>query len=183
MSFRFLLKSVIQLTFIFGLINTSFACDKHQHLEASDDGMKMSVSDNGVVISDEGMTMSVSDSGVVISDEKKIASAEEKSNLPVNVMQFVLTDKVEGREPQTILEKFNRNDGKAYAFARLNAKKHTQVTFIWLFEGKERARFTSNVHASKRWRTYSSVRLKPGKWAVRLVAKGEVLAERDFTVE
>lgn len=103
--------------------------------------------------------------------------------LSVQVIDFVLTNKIEGREPKDMVEKFTHENAQGFAFARLSADKHAQITFIWLKDGREQSRFTTHVHASKRWRTYASTKLRPGNWKVQLLADNAVLAEREFIVE
>ncbi len=95
----------------------------------------------------------------------------------------MLTTKLEGREPKDNVGSFDLTNGKAHAFARLSAEKNTQVTFLWLREGKEQTRFTTNVHASQKWRTFSTVKLRSGNWKVQLLSDNQVLAEKAFTVE
>ena len=122
-------------------------------------------------------------------EEKAKASmpetASSQSTHPdLEVIEFVLTTKVEGREPIAIVENFSKENGMAYAFARIHAKSHAQVTFVWFRDGKEQSRFTTNVHAAKRWRTYASIKLRPGNWKVQLLSpNNEVLVERPFTVD
>lgn len=102
---------------------------------------------------------------------------------PVRVLEFVLSTQVEGREPKDIVENFEHANGMAYAFARLSALKNSEITFIWRREGTVQSRFTTTVHASKKWRTFSSVKLRPGHWTVQLLLGQTVLAEKAFTVE
>jgi len=115
------------------------------------------------------------------------AAVSPEATIPpdIKVLEFVLTDKVEGREPHAAVETFNREQekGMAYAFARLSTKKNTQVTFVWLREGREHMRFTTNVQPAKKWRTYSSVQLRPGNWQVQLKAGTAILAEQTFVVQ
>ena len=123
---------------------------------------------------------------VVVENEKNIEIQEaslQTANADIKVLEFVLANKVEGREPKEIVENFNRENNKGFAFARLSAEKHAQVTFVWFKEGKEYSRFTTNVHASKKWRTYSSAKLRPGNWKVQLISGEQVLAEHTFVVQ
>jgi len=111
------------------------------------------------------------------------SSTKVAENADVKVVDFVLASKIEAREPKDIVEGYTSEQDKAYAFARLNVKKHSQLTFVWLLDGKERNRFTTQVHAAKSWRTYASTKIRPGKWKVQLLLGNEVLAERAFTVQ
>jgi hypothetical protein len=111
-------------------------------------------------------------------------TASSQSTHPdLEVTEFVLTTKVEGREPTAIVENFGKENGMAYAFARIHVKNHAQVTFVWFRDGKEQSRFTTNVHVAKRWRTYASTKLRPGTWKVQLLSNNEVLIERPFMVD
>ena len=113
-----------------------------------------------------------------------VAKANATAKAPLEILEFVLSNKVEGPEPQDNVESFSHENGSgmAYAFARLNVPTHAQVTFIWFKDGKEYNRFTTNVAAAKKWRTYSSTKLRSGNWKVQLVSNGQVLAERAFMV-
>jgi hypothetical protein len=106
-----------------------------------------------------------------------------KTNPHLHVIEFVLTDKVEGREPKAVVESFKQEDGRAFAFARLSTQKQSQITFIWSREGREQNLFTTNVAASQKFRTFASTKLRPGHWKVQLVSGTEVLAEREFEVK
>ena len=127
-------------------------------------------------------------SPAIAHEEKAEASmpqtASSQSTHPdLEVTEFVLTTKVEGREPTTIVENFGKENGMAYAFARIHARNHAQVTFVWFRDGKEQSRFTTNVHVAKKWRTYASTKLRPGNWKVQLLSNNEVLIERPFMVD
>lgn len=114
-----------------------------------------------------------------------VVSSSENAEIggPVRVLEFVLSTQVEGREPKNIVENFEHANGMAYAFARLSALKNSEITFIWRREGTVQSRFTTTVHASKKWRTFSSVKLRPGHWTVQLLLGQTMLAEKAFTVE
>lgn len=174
MKSQFFRKLVVLFIFMVGVSGKLYACDECPH-KSENNSDAQSVSE--VIPTDQALASKAEVTSEPLQDKEQAVAT-----LPVEVVEFVLTNKVEGREPQKILESFQHRDGKAYAFARLNAKEHAQVTFVWLYEGKEHARFTSNVQTSKRWRTFSSVQLKPGKWTAQLVSKGQVIAERDFVV-
>lgn len=111
------------------------------------------------------------------------AKASQENQASLEVLEFVLASKVEGREPQEIVDNFTTQD-RAFAFARLNVKDPGDVTFVWYRNGHEYTRFKSPVQASKKWRTFSSVTLRPGDWKVELVAdNGAVLSEKSFKIE
>jgi hypothetical protein len=117
-------------------------------------------------------------------DAPKPENAQSVAMHPdLQVLEFVLTDNVENREPKNIVDNFNKENKQGYAFARLSSLKQSDVTFIWLRNGKEQTRFTTSVHASKKWRTFSGVKLKTGDWTVRLVSGDKVIAEKTFTIQ
>lgn len=102
---------------------------------------------------------------------------------PLDVLEFVLTNHIEGREPKDIVESFNKELDRGFAFARLNVKTPTDVTFLWYRNDKLVTRFSTEVQASEKWRTFSSVKLRPGQWKVQLMAKEKILAEKTFSLE
>lgn len=135
----------------------------------------------------------------VVEVKKEVAEAKEAAPVPekiiaqeitqtiegtpeLQVIDFVLTSKMESREPTDALEAFTKDHSTAYAFARVSATESTDVTFVWYRNGQEQTRFKSPVHAAKRWRTFSSVKLKPGEWKVQLISKDKVLSEKTFTI-
>lgn len=102
----------------------------------------------------------------------------------LQVLDFVLTNRVIKREPQGALDTFAEGAKQGVAFARLHANVNTEVTFVWLRDGQEYRRYKAPVQATKQWRTFSSINLRPGDWKVQLVGKNnEVLAEKSFLVK
>ena len=101
------------------------------------------------------------------------------------VRNFVLSHGIHEREPISDTESFNVEDGKAYAFARIqNTGDATMVSFVWEYDNTTHATVPVSVGASPGWRTWSTAKLRPGNWRVKLVdAQGEILLEKDFTVE
>jgi hypothetical protein len=112
---------------------------------------------------------------------KEAVSELAKSDL--EVVEFVLAQQIDAREPKNIVENFNKENQRGYAFARLSSPEIKDVTFIWFREGKEYSRYKTTVQAAKKWRTFSSVKLRPGHWKVQLVSNDAVLAEKAFTLE
>jgi hypothetical protein len=111
-----------------------------------------------------------------------LASAQADKKSSIQVIEFVLANKMESREPVEIVEGFNQGNARGFAFARMSADAPADITFVWIREGHEVAHFTTHVHAAKQWRTFSSVKLRAGQWKVILKHGQEVLAERDFAV-
>ena len=100
------------------------------------------------------------------------------------IRDFVLTHGVLEREPVGSTEAFVVEDGRAYAFARINNEgSPTTVSFVWQYGNEKHANIDMNVGTSSGWRTWSSVALRPGNWQVQLVGSdGVVLAQRTFSV-
>ena len=100
------------------------------------------------------------------------------------VRDFVLTNAIIGREPTNEATAFTVQDGRAFAFARINnTGAPTTVKVVWRHEGMEHGSVWLNVGESTGWRTWSSANLRPGNWSVTLVdAGGSVLVQRSFIV-
>jgi len=125
-----------------------------------------------------------------IADDEKTAAVEKPQSEPGNadanleVVDFLLAGKVESREPQNVVEAFGKDNERGFAFARLHAKAPSDVTFVWYLNDKPVARCKQSIQASKKWRTYSSVKLRPGQWKVQLLGENDsVLAEKTFAIE
>jgi hypothetical protein len=115
-------------------------------------------------------------------DVAKLDNTEATTDL--KVVEFVLANQVVSREPKDVVEAFSDANERGFAFARLNSKSTSEITFVWTRDGKEFARITSPVHAAKQWRTFSSVKLRKGEWKVQLLDQNKVvLAEKTFTIQ
>lgn len=103
---------------------------------------------------------------------------------PMAVRDFVLSHAVDQREPVDETAFFHVNDGRAFAFARIrNTGAPATVRFVWYYGEKSYAEVPMNVGTSPGWRTWSTVKLRPGNWRVELVgAGGELLSQRAFHV-
>jgi len=101
------------------------------------------------------------------------------------VRNFVLSHGIQDREPISETESFNVEDGKAYAFARIqNTGEPTTVRFVWEIDDATHATVPVNIGASQGWRTWSTAQLRSGNWRVKLLdAQGEILLEKAFKVE
>lgn len=102
----------------------------------------------------------------------------------VVVRNFVLSHGIEGREPINNTESFRVEDGKAFAFARIhNTGAPTTMSFVWNHGERHHATIPVTVGTSSGWRTWSTVKLRPGNWHVKLVdGGGEVVLEKAFSV-
>ncbi len=110
------------------------------------------------------------------------AAASEHS---LQVIEFTLARGVAEREPTDVTDSFKRDDGRAYAYARIgNNAEPTTLFFVWRRGEKVHAVYTSTIGTSKRWRVWSYVSLQPGPWKVELVTQsGKIIGERSFYVE
>ena len=100
------------------------------------------------------------------------------------IKNMIFTTDVVDREPVDSVGTFTTANEQAFCHIRVvNNGKPKQVTFRWLYNGKEYFKFAANIGTSPSWRTYTSVIPKVGDWKVQIVNnKGEVLREREFTV-
>lgn len=101
------------------------------------------------------------------------------------VSRMVLAKKIEDRNPLDVTQSFSVRDSLAWCFAEIyNSTDTTSVHFVWYHDSEKHAEVTTNIGVSPSWRTYSSVKLKPGNWRVELVDKqGNKLNEQSFSVE
>ena len=102
----------------------------------------------------------------------------------VVIRDFVLTHGINDREPMGTTERFDTDDARGFAFARLNNDgTPTNVSFIWELDNQVHASIDMSVGTSPGWRTWSSVTLRPGSWRVKLMDEsGLMLAEKSFTI-
>ncbi len=110
------------------------------------------------------------------------AAAGEHS---LEVREFALARGVADREPTGVTDNFNREDSRAYAFARIgNGAEPATLFFVWRRGEKVHGVYTSTIGTSKSWRVWSYVSLRPGPWKVELVTQsGKIIAERSFYIE
>ncbi len=169
------------------------ACDKHSGASQPESAVTVPAAENTAVdaVKPQQEAQKTDPVAKPESQEQEVGSvvkpepAAERAVNPglVELIELVVTNKIESREPGEAVETFTADAGKAYAFARLAVKKPTQVTFIWRRSGHVHARITLNVQAAQKWRTYSSIQCRPGQWTVELLSGNEKLGERAFTVQ
>lgn len=119
------------------------------------------------------------------STDQLAATTDSTAAAPADLklVEFVLANQVQSREPKDRVESFAQGSDRGFAFARIQSQNNNEVTFVWTRNGHEYARMTSPVNKAKNWRTFSSVKLKAGEWKVQLIDKDKVvLAEKSFTV-
>ncbi len=103
----------------------------------------------------------------------------------LELRELALARGIAEREPTGVTDNFNREDARAYAFARVgNDAEPATLFFVWRRGEKVHSVYTSTIGTSKRWRVWSYVSLRPGPWKVELVTQsGKILAERSFHIE
>jgi hypothetical protein len=114
-----------------------------------------------------------------------LSSLPAMAEASIVVRNFVLSHGIHEREPISETESFHVEDGKAFAFARIqNTGDPTMVSFVWEIDDATHATVPVSVGSSSGWRTWSTAKLRSGNWRVKLVdSDGEVLLEKAFTVE
>lgn len=112
------------------------------------------------------------------------AEAQSDAATDLKLVEFVLANEIVSREPREVVESFTEGGDRGFAFARINSKATTEVTFLWTRNGHECARIKAPIQAARTWRTYSSVKLRSGDWKVQLLDQNKVvLAEKSFSVK
>ena len=103
------------------------------------------------------------------------------------ITRMVICQGVSDREPNGTANTFSVDAETVFSFLEVkNIEFDTTVSFIWYFEGQEKARVALPLQKGKRWRTYSSKKLAnlKGNWKVELQENsGIVLNSVSFRVE
>lgn len=172
----FALKNLIAIALLISTTQIS-AQELKPAANATDTQLKEAV----VTIEPTAVKKEVANDAVTVTATAKPAMQDEINDL--EVVEFVLANSVEAKEPREVVETFGLDAERGFAFARLNVKTPTEVTFLWYRNGNLVNRFSTQVHPSKKWRTFSSVKMRPGQWKVQLLQKDKVLAEKTFTLE
>jgi hypothetical protein len=102
----------------------------------------------------------------------------------LEVIEFLLCEDVEDREPVNPKENFTTLDERVYAYARIhNTEEPVNLYFRWTHDGAVYANINLLIGVSDSWRTYSSVQILAGEWKVELVSEdAEILASAEFRV-
>ena len=103
----------------------------------------------------------------------------------ISLIRLVLTRRIVDREPSGTVTSFSAADRQAFAFVRLsNPGPPTEVSFVWYRGNSKRSIVKTDVGTSRAWRTWSSVRLSPGSWRVKILSPdGRLIGEQGFVVE
>jgi len=101
------------------------------------------------------------------------------------IKQFVIAKAVVDHDPQGITDQIPASNSLAFAFTRFDNIGPTEpVTYVWYLDGKEMKRATQQIGTSSGWRSYTQMRIKPGRWRVDLIdGSGAVIADREFEVK
>jgi hypothetical protein len=103
------------------------------------------------------------------------------------ISRMSVCERISDREPFGITDTFSIDAGTVFCF--LEAKDieiDTTISFVWYFEGQEKARISLPLQKGRRWRTYSSKKLAnlKGSWTVELQeSSGIVLNTVSFQVQ
>ena len=103
------------------------------------------------------------------------------------INRMVICAKISDREPVNIADTFSADTENVFCFLETKyIENDTTISFVWYFEGIEKARVTLPLQKGIRWRTYSSkktINMK-GNWRVELEeASGIVLNTVSFKIE
>lgn len=103
------------------------------------------------------------------------------------ISRMVMCEGVSGREPYGITDTFSAKNEIVFCFLEAtNIEIDTQISFVWYFEGQEKARVTLPLQKGRRWRTFSSKKLAnlKGSWTVEVQDElGIVLNSVSFQVQ
>jgi hypothetical protein len=106
------------------------------------------------------------------------------------IKQFVTCKNVKNLIPLQITDKFTTNDKKVYAFAYfINIKQNRLIDFVWEKNvngmWKIYADIQLPIYSGSRWRTYSTITIRPffaGKWRVSIVDEGNIIDTKEFEI-
>ena len=103
------------------------------------------------------------------------------------ISRMVMCERVANREPIGIADTFTADVETVFCFLETqNINVDTTISFVWYFEGQEKARIPLPLQKGMRWRTYSSKKLAnmKGNWTVELQeTSGIVLNTISFKVQ
>ncbi len=103
------------------------------------------------------------------------------------ISRMVISERVTDREPDGIADTFTADVETVFCFLETqNINVDTTISFVWYFEGQEKAIITLPLQKGVRWRTFSSKKLAnmKGNWTVELKDNsGIVLNTVSFKVQ
>ena len=103
------------------------------------------------------------------------------------ISRMVMSERVTDKEPNGIADTFSADVETVFCFLETkDINIDTVVSFVWYFEGQEKARINLPLKKGMRWRTNSSKKLAnmKGSWTVELRENsGIVLNTVSFKVQ
>lgn len=117
------------------------------------------------------------------------AYGQEKSKeiTDFTITRLIVGTGVEKSEPVGITESFPASTEKIYCFMEATQiQKDTEISFVWVYGGKEMLKTTLPLKAGAKWRTYANKNLRglKGEWKVEIKdSNGKVLKDVKFKVE
>ena len=103
------------------------------------------------------------------------------------INRMVVCERIVDREPEGIADTFSADVETVFCFLETqDINVDTTISFVWYFEGQEKARIPLPLQKGPRWRTYSSKKLAnmKGNWTVELQENsGIVLSAVSFRVQ
>jgi len=120
-------------------------------------------------------------------EDGKAQAPAAKEAAGFEIERLVVATGVDNRVPVGIAEAFPASTPKVICF--LDAKNiaaDTDVTFVWIFDGKELLKTNLKLKAGSKWRTRADKNLKgqKGDWKVEIRnAAGSTIKEALFKVE
>ena len=103
------------------------------------------------------------------------------------INRMVVCERVVDREPEGVADTFSADVETVFCFLETqDINVDTTISFVWYFEGQEKARIPLPLQKGMRWRTYSSKKLAnmKGNWTVELQeTSGIVLNTISFKVQ
>jgi tetratricopeptide (TPR) repeat protein len=117
----------------------------------------------------------------------KTKKADDQNERFFKIGRFVLTLRIDNKEPVDIVNNILSATDKIYCFFEaIDIVKDTTVKIVWYYDEKEISSVELPIHKGPRWRTFSSKKLRGlnGTWNVELQdVNGIVLDNVIFTVE
>ncbi|MCK5503752.1 MAG: DUF2914 domain-containing protein [Thermodesulfovibrionia bacterium] len=103
------------------------------------------------------------------------------------INRMVVCERVTDRKPEGVADTFSADVETVFCFLETqDINVDTTISFVWYFEGQEKARIPLPLQKGMRWRTYSSKKLAnmKGNWTVELQeTSGIVLNTISFKVQ
>lgn len=103
------------------------------------------------------------------------------------ITRMVMSENVAEREPVGQTNTFSADTGTVFCFLETKDIEFDRiVSFVWYYEGQEKARIDLPIQKGRRWRTYSSKKIAnlKGNWTVELQEEsGIILNSVSFQVQ